>query len=587
MAKVSESCVINISFGEVQQRVRFFKGTSYEALQQICKDVHGLDRSLSVLIRDQDGVAVALSDGIPHESTFRLEIIKRKRKQPSSKVDGSGKSRSGPKQNSIKKQQKKSKLQCITPSGAHSSNLVSDSNLGRKTLFTKSPSQSETPSSQGNENQKSKKIKPKIEKEEKIDWKVGDVCEAKVDGTWRKAKVIRVRKGRISISIADMLGKFMDKPLRPIANKSMKPVQQTAERKLVSSELETIQNNMEDVEGIDLADNSKSFCPELSQLPLTQKDVAPKMLPNSSQLPATLDRKSFTNLKFFAAKGSCPPPLWGATMTTAHDGKVILHGGNTADSTHDHLYCFNSHSGEWTELAVDRKPQARAWHSATYVPDQSLIFIFGGDNIFFRLLLVILHQHFQQAQGESVSSRRNPKVLSEPLLLDTGCNGVNFFNEVFCLNLKTWTWSQPKVIGESPEPRGYHAATPVGSCLVICGGNDRKNTYDSVWILNTELWIWQKMDNINIPALTGHKSILIGETIFYAGGWNTQEEEEDRKCSEYVIALDTKTWQMETVTACPFFSRVGHNLTVVKNRLVMFGGRGAGGVLNSDLYLSQ
>jgi hypothetical protein len=56
------------------------------------------------------------------------------------------------------------------------------------------------------------------------------------------------------------------------------------------------------------------------------------------------------------------------------------------------------------------------------------------------------------------------------LFLFGGWNGIDFFNDLYVLNLEVMAWTKPACIGPSPCPRQGHVAIQVGNNMIIQGG---------------------------------------------------------------------------------------------------------------------
>lgn len=543
--------------------VRFFKGTPFKSIEQTFKDVHSIGRDTCVMLRDEDGHAVAISDKLPDQSQFTLSTI------PAAKESAQRKRKPGsnPAKDSMPPPKKAKGKQCTTPANAHGA-VSKEPTGGKRALFTPSPAKSSGKSKQG----------------KLSGWSPGDKCEARVDGEWRPATVKKVRKGRIYINVEGMLGQFFDKTLRrvPVSPITMAPQGDTKATVAPPS-----------------ASSTSSLDPVLTQLD-SQDDPRRGF---SAGAPAPKSTTStFSPVTCADGKGVTPPPMWGATATVISGGKMILYGGNTRDGTSEAIYSFDTDKQEWSELPLSRKQSARSWHSAVHVPDQSLIFIFGG---------------------EAVSNRRNPKPLAHPLLFDTelhyfyppatngrepaprsghsctrvgdklvifgGCCGSARFGDIHVLSLSTWSWSQPKTWGQAPAPRSYHSAHAVGNAIVIFGGSDEDQCFKNAFALDTENWVWRELDtgDAAIAPRAGHAVVSLQGRSLFVGGWDPLGPRTDVYFPE-ILSLDHKTWKLSKWSQdCKALARVGHTAFAGadQERIFVFGGRAPNDVLLSDVQV--
>ncbi|PKA60539.1 Serine/threonine-protein phosphatase BSU1 [Apostasia shenzhenica] len=96
-----------------------------------------------------------------------------------------------------------------------------------------------------------------------------------------------------------------------------------------------------------------------------------------------------------------------------------------------------------------------------------------------------------------------------------------------------WEWSELTSFGDLPSPREFTAATAIGNRkIVMHGGWDGKKWLSDVYVLDT-------------------------------------------------ISLE---WTELSITGSAPLPRCGHTITVVEKRLLIFGGRGGGGIIMGDLW---
>lgn len=152
-------------------------------------------------------------------------------------------------------------------------------------------------------------------------------------------------------------------------------------------------------------------------------------------------------------------------------------------------------------------------------------------------------------------------VLSDTneLICFGGVKNGKWLNSVSILDTNRWRWSTLKPIGDAPRPRSYHSATSiaspssdVGNRVLIFGGNDGDKSFNGVHVLEQssegKKWIWSNPKCVgNEPEpRTGHTATLLndGYTIMIYGGWdpNTEDENGDDLIFGDSYLLDTKSW---------------------------------------------
>ncbi len=213
-------------------------------------------------------------------------------------------------------------------------------------------------------------------------------------------------------------------------------------------------------------------------------------------------------------------------------------------------------------------------------------------------------------------------------------------NSVAVLDTMRWKWTAPKIVGDAPRPRSYHSATAVpspdnkGCMLVIFGGNNESNSFNTVHVLDTsedDAWTWShpsiskfmatmymlflvslcsslleycyfesstsfsNKDGTPPSPRTGHCATLLedNKTILIYGGWDPLDEDESDGGDEKMICgdsflLDTSTWTFKPGPHSEFVDHCGSSdcgrkrtgaqaLLVPSNdsmsRVLVFGGR--------------
>jgi len=106
-------------------------------------------------------------------------------------------------------------------------------------------------------------------------------------------------------------------------------------------------------------------------------------------------------------------------------------------------------------------------------------------------------------------------------------------------------------MGDAPRPRSYHSATAVGDCIIFIGGNNGKECFNSVHVLESkggDSWAWShpKVGGKAPSPRTGHVATLLDDnkTILIYGGWdpNTEDDKGDDTIFGDSFLLDTTTW---------------------------------------------
>ncbi|EDV23827.1 uncharacterized protein TRIADDRAFT_57417 [Trichoplax adhaerens] len=191
-------------------------------------------------------------------------------------------------------------------------------------------------------------------------------------------------------------------------------------------------------------------------------------------------------------KGTKPLPRGSASMVR-HDYRLILFGGYCPSTHHlahndfselyrfyNDLFVYDPLTSTWTEIKITpcNIPQERASHSAVVIGHSMIIF--GG-----------------------ISKRTS-------------------FNDVWILDLRTFTWQQLKIDGITPCPRGGHSQIVVDEKrIAIIGGQKRLGEHfeslTDIWLLDIVQQRWQKIKVINenwmAPDIWYHPAVKINNIV--------------------------------------------------------------------------
>lgn len=138
--------------------------------------------------------------------------------------------------------------------------------------------------------------------------------------------------------------------------------------------------------------------------------------------------------------------------------------------------------------------------------------------------------------------------------------------------VSTMVWSLAETTGEAPTPRRGHSATLLFSKLYIFGGvgEDRRRLND-LFVLDCETLAWSRPETSgDVPdPRDGHTMTLVGNKLMVFGGWNGRDYFSD------VSSLDPKggVWQRLNVSGIQPTGRKGHTTTLVNGtKLYVIGG---------------
>ncbi|CAK7198773.1 Negative regulator of mitotic exit [Sporothrix eucalyptigena] len=223
----------------------------------------------------------------------------------------------------------------------------------------------------------------------------------------------------------------------------------------------------------------------------------------------------------------------------------IVYGGDTkideSDILDETLYLLNTSTRQWSRaLPSGPRPSGRYGHSLNILG--SKIYIFGGqvegyfmnDLAAFDLnqlqmpnnrweILIPNSDNGGPPQGKIPPARTNHSVVSynDKMYLFGGTNGFQWFNDVWCYDPATNSWTQQDCIGYIPVEREGHAAALVDDVMYIFGGRteDGADLGDlAAFRISSRRWYtFQNMGPSPSPR-SGHSMTSIGKSIVVLGG---------------------------------------------------------------------
>ncbi|CAE6444949.1 unnamed protein product [Rhizoctonia solani] len=173
--------------------------------------------------------------------------------------------------------------------------------------------------------------------------------------------------------------------------------------------------------------------------------------------------------------GNVPEPRYGYQSALAR-GLLIVWGGRSRDkgrgvSANDNsLYFLDISTHHWTKIDIQPAPSARVMHAACICGDQFIVFGGLSDtrylNDLWSLDIKSLIQgtpkweRIKIAPGSRSPSQRLGQTMvayGGKLHMFGGYNGAKTWNDTWCFDMNTRTWTELRCIGPIPLPRAEHA----------------------------------------------------------------------------------------------------------------------------------
>ncbi|KAI8950455.1 hypothetical protein F4801DRAFT_347625 [Xylaria longipes] len=223
--------------------------------------------------------------------------------------------------------------------------------------------------------------------------------------------------------------------------------------------------------------------------------------------------------------------------------------------------CIFATTRQWSRaLPAGPRPSGRYGHSLNIVG--SKIYIFGGqvEGFFMNDLSAFDLNQLQMPNnrweiliesseidapptGNVPPPRTNHSIITynDKMYLFGGTNGQLWFNDVWCYDPPTNTWTQLDCIGYIPSPREGHSAALIDDVMYIFGGRgkigDDLGDLAAFRISSRRWYTFQNMGPTPSPR-SGHSMTAVGKSIVVIGGEPSSDTNQVNDLS-LVYVLDT------------------------------------------------
>lgn len=171
----------------------------------------------------------------------------------------------------------------------------------------------------------------------------------------------------------------------------------------------------------------------------------------------------------------------------------------------------------------------------------------------------------------SPRAAHSANIVQNKLFIFGGWNGFSAFNDVFAMNLNSYTWAEILAKGTLPIPRNNHRTASYGHKIYIHGGHDGNKWLDDLFVFDTVKSHWYQVDvcGYKPSARACHSLNRINKKLYMFGGFNGICSFNDIE----VFDIETMTWeQLGDVMGQLPIARDAHAMVNNKKCLYLFGG---------------
>lgn len=248
-----------------------------------------------------------------------------------------------------------------------------------------------------------------------------------------------------------------------------------------------------------------------------------------------------TSWRVLETTGQMLPALcWHAAVFLDQSHWMIFGGKGSNNQMTNAAYILDLNLMVWSLLKSDSQvPEPRGGHSLLPMPDGESFILFGGMDTTGSKCFNDVHifnrstkkWHLQVTQN-APSGRfvHSAAILGNRMWLVGGLKGSLAKSspcaDLWCLNLVTWEWSQPRQAGNGPEP-GTYVAVPLegdaGSSLLVLGSKAFDDTRASFYILDSDgdvvTWMKGSFPPKYKPTVSeGHAVFALSSALLIVGG---------------------------------------------------------------------
>uniref|UniRef100_A0A8C5QKB0 Uncharacterized protein n=1 Tax=Leptobrachium leishanense TaxID=445787 RepID=A0A8C5QKB0_9ANUR len=132
--------------------------------------------------------------------------------------------------------------------------------------------------------------------------------------------------------------------------------------------------------------------------------------------------------------------------------------------------------------------------------------------------------------------------------------------------------------GPPPQATRGHSATfdPESKKVYVYGGMRESRRFSCMYILDTLDWKWTLVTAMGkVPTLSYHSATMYQRELYVFGGLWPQPSTESGSCTNalYIFNPEYKIWYQPMVEGMRPLARFGHSATLLRNFVVIFGGK--------------
>jgi len=258
-----------------------------------------------------------------------------------------------------------------------------------------------------------------------------------------------------------------------------------------------------------------------------------------------LDTRTWLLDLVVAGEGPSPRDAHAAVV---HSEFMYVFGGYDSKRYLNDFHRFHFDDVAWSVVpfAAGSAPSPRGGHTA--VVHGASMFVFGGCDgwNYFNDLYSFSFAGREWAPvrvtGTAPGARSAPATVVHAeqavMYVFGGYDGARSLNDLFRFDFGTSEWGQVRVNGSPPSPRGGHTAVVHGDTMYAFGGKSGRSPFNDLCGFSFERGTWQQLEvGATEPApRCAHVCVVHGRSLFVFGGYDGRRYFDD--CFEYRFEAD-------------------------------------------------
>jgi BTB/POZ domain/Kelch motif len=277
---------------------------------------------------------------------------------------------------------------------------------------------------------------------------------------------------------------------------------------------------------------------------------------------------------------------WATACALA--SKILVSGGyDKVTPYRNDLHVYDVNTGVWKAVAVRPMESGRHAHTMDVVSGSRIV-MFGGHSVggYLNDLYVLdfdaeansATSRQVEVEGTAPQPRAAPAtaVVGDSLYFFGGDSGtdVGYRSDLHVLHTAAspMRWERIEASGDTPEPRGWHTMSAVGTLLYVFGGCDGSTSFNDVHVFDTELGRWSRLEPSGLlPSHRYSHSALVVDSHFIVvlGGDGRQDTS-----GVHVYNTRANAWVTPSLAGRAPSKRYGQSAVFVPElrRIFAFGG---------------